>query len=270
MNESRTGAWMHWARRWLLPSALAAAISMAAVAVISAAEYNHKGERAHGVAEHRGERITDHGAPRHQGGHIDRLAELLGTDADGLKSALQEGSTLAEIAEANGIDAQTVIDALVEQADEYIALAVESGKLSQEEAVALVDQVAAQVEEWVTSGAPEDHWSSRVKSGTDALRARVDEFASLLGTDLDGLKAALGSGQSLAEIAESNDVDPQTVTDALVEKATDRIDVVVELGRLSNEQAETIKTTVEEKITQRVSEGRPERAKRAGNRFGNR
>ena len=265
-----TNRWLALTYKWLLPVALVAAIGMAAVTQTSAAERQSEEGRTHRVAEHRGERNKEHGVRHHQGGQLEALAELLGTDVDGLTSAFQEGLTLAEIAEANGVDVQTVIDAMVELADEYIASALESGKLSREEAEARVNQVAAEIEDWVNSGPPEDHWSSRLKAGRDELHAMVNEFASLLGTDSEGLKAALGERQGLAESAESNDVDPQIVTDALVEKANDHIDVALESGWLSDEQAETIKTTVEEKITQRVSEGRPERPKRERARSGRR
>jgi hypothetical protein len=41
------------------------------------------------------------------------IAEALGIDAAELREQLGEGATIAEIAEANGVDPQTVIDALV-------------------------------------------------------------------------------------------------------------------------------------------------------------
>lgn len=54
-------------------------------------------------AGHRGERLTN-------------LAEILGIEQDALKTALQDGQSIAEIAEANGVDVDTVVDQLVDDA----------------------------------------------------------------------------------------------------------------------------------------------------------
>jgi len=42
----------------------------------------------------------------------------------------------------------------------------------------------------------------------------------VIGVTADDLKAALQSGQSIADVATANGVDPQTVIDALVTEAT--------------------------------------------------
>ncbi len=49
---------------------------------------------------------------------------------------------------------------------------------------------------------------------------RIDAAATALGMTPDELSAALGSGQTLAAIAESKSVDPQTVIDAIVAAVT--------------------------------------------------
>ena len=54
-------------------------------------------------AERRAERLTN-------------LAEILGIDEDALKTALRDGQTIAEIAEANGVDVDSVVDQLVADA----------------------------------------------------------------------------------------------------------------------------------------------------------
>ena len=84
---------------------------------------------------------------------------------------------------------------------------------------------------------------SQEKDCADGKRsARFTELAELVGTDLAGLKAALGEGQTLAQIAESNGVEVQDVIDALVERANGRIDAAVEAGKLTATEAETKKS----------------------------
>ena len=56
------------------------------------------------------------GPKERMGARLDRLAELLGVTGDELRDALRDGQSIAEVAEANGVDPQMVIDELTEQA----------------------------------------------------------------------------------------------------------------------------------------------------------
>ncbi len=81
-----------------------------------------------------------------KGRSLETAATTIGIDQADLKAALEEGSTIADVAEANGVDAQTVIDALVEARTERIAERVENGRLTQEEA----DEKLADLETKIT------------------------------------------------------------------------------------------------------------------------
>lgn len=52
---------------------------------------------------------------RHKKGHapLAAAAEVIGIDVETLREALKDGQTIADVAQANGVDPQTVIDALV-------------------------------------------------------------------------------------------------------------------------------------------------------------
>ena len=136
--EITTNRWLGLAYKWLLPLALVAAIGVAAVSVISARSDGDdcEGDRGHGKF----------------GARVSELAELVGTDAESLKIALKEGQTLAQIAESNGVDPQTVIDALVAKVNERIDGAVEAGKLTVEEAEAKKSEVATKISDGVNNG----------------------------------------------------------------------------------------------------------------------
>lgn len=90
-------------------------------------------------------------APRpggcHGGRHLDTAAEALGLSVDELRAELENGQTIADVAAAQGVDVQTVIDAMVAEAEAHVAEEVESGELSQEEA----DQKLADLEERITA-----------------------------------------------------------------------------------------------------------------------
>lgn len=96
-------------------------------------------EQADAVAEHlmanRPER-ADRGARqgRRPGSDGEVLAELLGIEVTALREHLLAGSSIADIAAEQGVDVQTVIDALVAEASSHVELSVENGRLTQDEA----------------------------------------------------------------------------------------------------------------------------------------
>ena len=92
------------------------------------------------------------GGPRFGHGHgadLDAAATAIGISTDDLRTALQSGQSLAEIAQAHGVSAQAVIDALVADAKTHIADEVKSGEITQAEAdqklAALTDRITAMV-----------------------------------------------------------------------------------------------------------------------------
>ena len=100
------------APRWLWPIVAGVAIAVAALTVVGA----ETGE------DERAEQ-TDRGSDR-----CERIVELVGAeDCESLLAALKEGQTLAQIAEANEIEAQTVIDGLVDDAETRITDRVNNG-----------------------------------------------------------------------------------------------------------------------------------------------
>ncbi len=60
-------------------------------------------------------------------------AEAIGISEDDLRAALEDGQSIAAVAETNGVDVQTVIDALVADATTRIDDAVAAGDLTAEE-----------------------------------------------------------------------------------------------------------------------------------------
>lgn len=61
--------------------------------------------------------------------------------------------------------------------------------------------------------------------------------AETIGMDVDELAAAVESGQSIADVATSNGVDPQAVVDAMVDHYSERVADKVEAGELTEEEA---------------------------------
>lgn len=82
------------------------------------------------------------------------LAEALGLDPGELGEALRSGQTLAEVAEANGVERQVVVDALVAGMSERIDRGVASGRISADRATELKAGAPERAEQVVDGEAP--------------------------------------------------------------------------------------------------------------------
>ncbi|MDW3214069.1 MAG: hypothetical protein R8G01_08750 [Ilumatobacteraceae bacterium] len=76
------------------------------------------------------------------------LADILGVDTDTLRSELAAGNSIADIAEANGVDVQAVIDALIADAESHVDMAVDHG-LDEERAAERLERLAERIEDGV-------------------------------------------------------------------------------------------------------------------------
>jgi hypothetical protein len=95
----------------------------------------------------------------HHGGDrlgLETAAEALGMTEDELRTALEpDGTSLADVAEDQGVDVDTLVDALVQAQQDRIAQAVEDGRLTQEEADERLADLEERVTERVNSDAPD-------------------------------------------------------------------------------------------------------------------
>ena len=82
------------------------------------------------------------------------VAEVLGLTEAELRTALQGGQTLAEVAASEGVEVQTVIDTLVTAAGVHLAEHVTAGDLTQEEADAKLAELTTRITDAVENGGP--------------------------------------------------------------------------------------------------------------------
>ncbi|MFN8038263.1 MAG: hypothetical protein U0Q07_03535 [Acidimicrobiales bacterium] len=81
----------------------------------------------------------DHGGPGRGGPGLDAAATAIGISADELRTAVQSGQTIAQVAQAKGVDPQKVIDAIVAEMNKHFDEELASGEHTQAE----VDQKKA-------------------------------------------------------------------------------------------------------------------------------
>lgn len=102
------------------------------------------------------------------------------------------------------------------------------------------------------------------EEGRFGFRPGLDVAAETIGVTEEELRRSLRDGQTIAEVAEAEGVEVQTVIDALVEAATTRIDEAVADDRLGADRAEAIKAALPERITDLVNGEGPRHGRGGG------
>ena len=104
------------------------------------------------------------GGPRHGGfpgraadGRLALTAEVLDMPMEDLVAALKEGQTIAEVAAAQGVDTQAIVDAHLEALSERLDRAVENGRMTEKQAQWRLEQAQTQIERFIEEGHPFDN-----------------------------------------------------------------------------------------------------------------
>lgn len=174
------------------------------------------------------------------------ITATLGIDTATLRSRLQAGETLAAIA---GAKKDALIAALVADETKQIDAAVAAGKLTAAQATTLKSNLTAHVTEEVNSvgmrgmgGGPKGGF------GPGNMETVI---TSTLGIDATTLRTRLAAGETLAAIAGAK---KDALIAALVAEHTNRIDADVASGRLTADQAKTLKADVTAHVTEEINE----------------
>ena len=190
----------------------------------------------------------------HRGhGNSEVAAEALGITTDELHEAREAGQSLADIAAAQGVSNDVVIQALTSDAQTRIATQVAEGELTQEEA----DERLAGLDERITERVNQAP-SEGGRRGQRGLR-NSEAVAEALGVTTDDLQAARESGQSLADVATAQGVSIDAVVDAIVDGVEAHLAEEVAEGDLTQAEADERLAGAEERATEKVNAAPGER-----------
>ncbi len=118
-------------------------------------------------------------------------------------------------------------------------------------------------------GIPERGQGGHTKSGAQGGRGGpgigLDAAARAIGIEANQLRQEL-AGKTLADVARAHGVDPNTVGSALKNEAITRIDQAVTAGRLTAEQANAMKQSLDQRIDQQLNRQAPANAGQRGGR----
>ena len=187
--------------------------------------------------------VEHHDGP---GAGLSVAADAIGITEAELRTALEGGQSIAQVAEANGVDVQKVIDAMVAAGTERLQSAIDG----------LPDRIAEVVQH---EGLPEHGPGGPGGPGRGHFGAGLDVAAKAIGIDSEELRTALEGGSTIAEVATAHKVDVQKVIDALVAEADTHIDQAVTDGKLTETKAAEIKANLPDRITAMVNGQGPDR-----------
>lgn len=199
---------------------------------------------------------ADHG-PRGLRGPMDleAAAKVLKLSVEDLRTKLQSGKSLADIAKDQGVSRQDLVDALVKAGEARLD---EAKKALPDQVEKLVDATPP------TKGSgdgPGNGLPGRPGNGGPGMpgghMAPLDPAAKALGMSVDDLRTALKDGKTLAQVAKDKGVDPQKVIDALVAEAKTHLDEAVKDGHLTQDQADKALDAAKTGITSWVNDGMP-------------
>lgn len=158
--------------------------------------------------------------------------------------------------------------AIVQQVDETDPAAptdeapAEVGTRLRETLQALVDDgtVTAEQADAVTAHLIENRPDrGERREGRQERRQAPEAVQELLGLSAEELREQLRAGSTLGDIATAQGIDPQDIVDAIVAEMTERVDAAVAEGRLDADAAAEKLADAQERIADRVNNGRPDR-----------
>jgi len=193
------------------------------------------------------------------GKNVAAIASILKLTEAELKTQVQSGKTLAQIATAQGVDIKLVVDAIVADMKSHIADEVKSGEITQAQADTKLADVTAKATERVNNVRPAR--GEGMHGGPKGPGRNVAAIASVLKLTEAELKTQVESGKTLAQIATAQGVDIKLVVDAIVADMKSHIADEVKSGELTQTQADAKLANVTAKATERVNNGRPAHGK---------
>jgi len=192
------------------------------------------------------------------------LLSLLKLDADKLQEELKAGKSLAEVAEAQGVDTDDVVALLVKQQEERLAEAVKAGKLTQEQA----DKLAENASEHAKAQVENTHQGRGFGMAFGGGFEKNEDLLTLLKLDADGLKEGLKADKSLAAVGEAQGVSTDDVVALLVKQQEAKLAEAVKAGKLTQEQADKMNENASDRVKEMVESTHQGRGPGKGMGFG--
>jgi lambda repressor-like predicted transcriptional regulator len=182
------------------------------------------------------------------------VSDYLGLPSEDIRDARQGGTSLAQLADQQGVSVDGLEAVIVAEASEHLDDAVADGRISEERAQDMLTQLEDRVSEMVQST---DAPKRDGRRGGGVVREAVTSY---LDTPVEEIREAREGGTSLAQIAESEGKSADGLEQAIIAAAKEKTTDAVESGRLTQAEADDRLSELESSVSEMVhSTDAPER-----------
>jgi len=169
------------------------------------------------------------------------VSKVLGITETELKTELEAGKSIADVAKAKNIDIATVKAALLVEAKAHIDAEVAAGKHTAAEGVTKLAEVTARIDTMLTTAGlpargPHGDGGHKGKGGPGKIMSAT--LATTLKLTQEELKTQLHSGKSLADVAKAQSVDIADVKTVLISDITAHLAEEVTSGKHTQAEAD--------------------------------
>ena len=193
-------------------------------------------------------------------------AKYLGLDESALRTKLENGQSLADVAKAQSKDLDGLKSAILDAAKGDLDKAVADKTLTQSQADDILNELKSHIDDVVNAnmrlhrdGGPKMEFGFGF--GADSAAA-----AKYLGLSESALRTKLRNGQSLADVAKAQSKDAQGLEDAIVASQKARLDQAVSDKKVTQSQADDmlaeLKSHVDDLVNAKPSDRPAFRARR--------
>ncbi|EGW40663.1 hypothetical protein DOT_1410 [Desulfosporosinus sp. OT] len=237
-----------WSKKIVLISVISTTALLASVGIASAMPDLGLGQltQKSGIAfSHINKKAGGAGFLGSMGSVMNILAQDLNNiSTETLITDLNAGKSINDIATAQGVDkaklAQDVQDALTANIEQ----AVQSGKLTEEQATTMKSKVTEQVQNLLSRTQ-----QAKVNRGAEfgaSMSSVMNVVAQDLNISTETLMSDLKAGKSINDIATAQDVDKTKLAQDVQAALAANIDQAVQAGKITEEQAATMKSKLAE------------------------
>lgn len=175
---------------------------------------------------------------------VTAVSKALNLSPMDILAQLQADKSLADIAQAQKVDLQTVKDAITNSIKTQLEAAVKASKLTQAQADKANQTVATWLDEVVNFKKSAMPANTSSKDLEQYFTPVVTAVADSLKLTVDQLKSELKSGKSLGDIAKAQTVDLQKVKDAITSSSKTQLDAAAKAGKITQSQADKLYQTL--------------------------
>jgi polyhydroxyalkanoate synthesis regulator phasin len=168
------------------------------------------------------------------GGPPAAIATYLGLTEDELRTQLESGKTLAQIASAQGKSVAGLEDVIYADAKTHLDQAVANGKLTADQEQTMLAELKSHLDDIVNSNGP------RIAVHAAGGGPFGEAAAAYLGLTPAELRAQLENGKTLAQVAADQGKSVEGLKAAILAGAKTELDAAVAAGKLTAAQEQTM------------------------------